>query len=164
MRKCENYMFCKPAGITLQGQFQLRIISDTGNIDVIVSELKQIDSPINSIKLTKVPRIQGDTYIDMGSNNGGSCSASGGGGGGWSGAATTTPRPPPAASSTPAWSSASVVDCSVQDGLFPDPGNCRGFIKCAQVRVMSCYFLLRSHYVRVTPTPRSAEEASTLTR
>ena len=37
MRKCENYMFCKPAGITLQGQFQLRIISDTGNIDVNVS-------------------------------------------------------------------------------------------------------------------------------
>ena len=41
MRKCENYMFCKPAGITLQSQFQLRIISDTGNIDVNVSETKQ---------------------------------------------------------------------------------------------------------------------------
>ena len=47
MRKCENYMFCKPAGITLQGRFQLRIISDTGNIDVNVSELKQIDSQSN---------------------------------------------------------------------------------------------------------------------
>ena len=47
LRKCENYMFCKPAGITLQGRFQLRIISDTGNIDVNVSELKQIDSQSN---------------------------------------------------------------------------------------------------------------------
>ena len=41
-------MFCKPAGITLQGRFQLRIISDTGNIDVNVSELKQIDCQSNS--------------------------------------------------------------------------------------------------------------------
>jgi len=114
LRKCENYMFCKPAGITLQGQFQLRIISDTGNIDV------------------SVPRVQGDTYIDMGANNGGSCSASGGGAGsGPSGSATTTSRPEPPAT-TQAWTSASVVDCSVKDGLFPDPTNCRGFIKCAQ--------------------------------
>ena len=105
----------------------------------------------------------------MGSNNGdGSCSASGGGGGdggggGWSGSVTTTSRPAPAAT-TPAWSGASVVDCSVQDGLFPDPNNCRGFIKCAQVLVnMSCHYLL-THGVRVTRIPRSAEEAFTLTR
>ena len=113
----------------------------------------------------KVPRIQGDTYIDMGANNGGSCSASGGGGGSGSGSATTTFRPEPAAT-TPAWTSASVVDCSVKDGLFPDPANCRGFIKCAQVLiVMRCYCLLRpGHCVRATPIPRSAEEVSTLTR
>ena len=68
----------------------------------------------------------------MGSNNGGSCSASGGGGSQsvWA----TSPRPTPAVT-TPAWSGSSVVDCSAKDGLFPDPGNCRGFIKCAQVGV-----------------------------
>ena len=98
----------------------------------------------------------------MGANNGGPCSASGGGGGG---SATTTSRPEPAAT-TPAWTSASVVDCSVKDGLFPDPANCRGFIKCAQVLIiMSCHCLLRpGHCVRVTHIPRSAEEVSTLTR
>ena len=37
MKKCENYMFCKPRGITLHGQFSLRVISDTGSIDVTVS-------------------------------------------------------------------------------------------------------------------------------
>ena len=101
----------------------------------------------------------------MGANNGGSCSASGGGGGSGSGSATTTFRPEPAAT-TPAWTSASVVDCSVKDGLFPDPANCRGFIKCAQVLIiMRCYCLLRpGHCVRATPIPRSAEEVSTLTR
>ena len=98
----------------------------------------------------------------MGANNGGPCSASGGGGGG---SATTTSRPEPTAT-TPVWTSASVVDCSVKDGLFPDPANCRGFIKCAQVLIiMRCHCLLRpGHCVRVTPIPRSAEEVSTLTR
>ena len=37
MAKCENYMFCKPSGLTLHGQFRLRLISDTGNIDKRVS-------------------------------------------------------------------------------------------------------------------------------
>ena len=41
MTKCENYMFCKPPGVILQGQFSIRILSDTGNIDVNVgSEIK----------------------------------------------------------------------------------------------------------------------------
>lgn len=137
LRKCENYMFCKPAGITLQSQFQLRIISDTGNIDVTVR--KWFKSLIISKSSVKVPRVQGDTYIDMGANNGGSCSASGGGAGsGPSGSVITTSRPEPLAT-TQAWTSASVVDCSVKDGLFPDPTNCRGFIKCAQVMIVRGY-------------------------
>jgi len=36
MAKCENFMFCKPSGITIHGQFGLRVTSDTGNIDVTV--------------------------------------------------------------------------------------------------------------------------------
>ena len=36
MRKCENFMFCKPSGITLNGEFGLRIKSDTGNLDAWV--------------------------------------------------------------------------------------------------------------------------------
>ena len=115
----------------------------------------------------KVPRVQGDTYIDMGANNGGSCSTSGGGGAGSgpSGSATTTSRPEPPATTSPAWTSASVVDCSVKDGLFPDPGNCRGFIKCAQVRIVRDYCLLRpAPCVRVSLIPRSVEEVYTLTR
>ena len=38
MKKCENFFFCKPAGLTLQGQFSLRLVSDMGSfIDVTVS-------------------------------------------------------------------------------------------------------------------------------
>lgn len=78
----------------------------------------------------------------MGRNNDvGVCNSEGGeGGGGWSSAAvvTTTSRPSPPSTTTTmtpssSWSGSSVVDCSVEDGLYPDPDNCRGFIKCAQV-------------------------------
>ena len=37
MNKCENFMFCKPSGITLNGGFGLRVTSDSGNIDTQVS-------------------------------------------------------------------------------------------------------------------------------
>ena len=37
MSKCENYMFCKPRGITLHGEYALRVTSDSGNIDLTVS-------------------------------------------------------------------------------------------------------------------------------
>ena len=37
MRKCENFMFCKPQGLTLNGQFSLRVVSE-GNIDVKVGD------------------------------------------------------------------------------------------------------------------------------
>ena len=57
MRNCENFMFCKPSGITLHGKFWLRVVSDTGNIDV------------------EVTRLVGDIYVDMGSNNDGGCSS-----------------------------------------------------------------------------------------
>ena len=39
MSKCENFMFCKPQGLTLGGQFKLRVVSDTGVIDVKVRQL-----------------------------------------------------------------------------------------------------------------------------
>jgi len=116
MKKCENFMFCKPSGVTLHAQFSLRVVSDTGNID------------------TQVSRLQGGNYIDMGSNNeAGSCGASGGSGSAPPPASTTSPvvvTSPP--TTTSSWSGSSVVDCSREDGLFPDPDNCRGFIKCAQ--------------------------------
>ena len=65
-------------------------------------------------------------------NAAGSC----GGGSGGSQSRPRPPRPsrpPPPTQTTSAWSGSSVVDCSKEDGLFPDPDNCRGFIKCAQV-------------------------------
>ena len=36
MDKCENFMFCKPPGFTLHASFGLRVVSDTGTIDVTV--------------------------------------------------------------------------------------------------------------------------------
>ena len=38
MNKCENFMFCKPSGVTLHAQFSLRVVSDTGNIDTQVKK------------------------------------------------------------------------------------------------------------------------------
>ena len=69
-------------------------------------------------------------------NAAGSC----GGGSGGSQSRPRPPRPsrpPPPTQTTSAWSGSSVVDCSREDGLFPDPDNCRGFIKCAQVKISS---------------------------
>ena len=94
----------------------------------------------------------GDSYIDMGSNNDGGCdSGSQNGITSPSGGVipTSTPSTTSAPSSTTlapttttAWSGSSIVDCSVVDGLFPDPNNCRGFIKCAQVKSMFEMFLV----------------------
>ena len=69
----------------------------------------------------------------MGTNNDGGCSDNTGGSGinPTSSPPTTTSAPPPP--STTVWGGSSVVDCSMEDGLYPDPANCRGFIKCAQV-------------------------------
>jgi len=109
MEKCENYMFCKPRGITLHGLYSLRISSDSGSIEVTLENIPE------------------GKYIDTGTNNGGACSPP-----------TAEPRPPSASTTTTAptttttFSSSSTVDCSVQDGLYPDPHNCKGFIKCAQ--------------------------------
>ena len=47
----------------------------------------------------------------------------------------TTPVTTTTTTAAPVWGGDSVVDCSRQDGLYPDPNNCRGFIKCAQVTV-----------------------------
>jgi len=115
MSKCENYMFCKPRGVTLHGEHRIRVISDSGNIDITV------------------PNIPEGKYIDTGTNNGGTCTAPGVGS---KPVTITTPRPRPTLPTMPPtttpFSSSSYVDCSVKDGLFPDPQNCRGFIKCAQ--------------------------------
>ena len=124
MAKCENFMFCKPSGITLHGQFTLRLVSDTGNIEVTVT------------------RLTAGSYIDTGTNNGGPCTSPSP-----SPSTSTPPRPtqpgppptrPPVSSTTTSggWEANSQVDCSVEDGLYPDPDNCRGFIKCAQVTSM----------------------------
>ena len=74
----------------------------------------------------------------MGSNNeAGSCGASGGSGSAPTPASTTSPVVVTSPPTTSSWSGSSVVDCSREDGLFPDPDNCRGFIKCAQVKTLS---------------------------
>ena len=87
-------------------------------------------------------------YIDTGTNNGGTCSAPSEGS---KPVTIPTPRPrptvPTTASTTTPFSSASYVDCLVQDGLFPDPHNCRGFIKCAQVE--PCRYSNSKHYFSV---------------
>ena len=131
MDKCENFMFCKPPGFTLHASFGLRVVSDTGTIDVTV-ERRSLECSCDSF-FAQVASLQGDTYIDMGSNNDGSC------GGGAVTPPTPTPPPPPTTTTTaaPVWGGDSVVDCSLQDGLYPDPSNCRGFIKCAQVTAVS---------------------------
>ena len=123
MAKCENFMFCKPAGITLHGRFRLRLFSDTGNIE------------------TRVAQLTGGSYIDTGTNNGGPCTSPPT----RPTTVTTPPRPPPTttprppeSTTTAGWEGSSQVDCSVMDGLYPDPDNCRGFIKCAQVTSMDC--------------------------
>ena len=125
MVHCENFMFCKPAGITLHGRFRLRLVSDTGNIE------------------TRVAQLTGGSYIDTGTNNGGPCTSPPT----RPTTVTTPPRPPPTttprppeSTTTAGWEGSSQVDCSVMDGLYPDPDNCRGFIKCAQVTSMDCLF------------------------
>ena len=37
-RRCENYMFCKPRGLTLRSSYTLRVTSDSGTIEVEVSK------------------------------------------------------------------------------------------------------------------------------
>jgi len=144
MRKCENYMFCKPAGPTISGRYKLRVSSANGNVDV---------------EVTGIPEGQ---YINTGSNNAAlSCNGQ---------AKPTNPTDavnPPApqiigdpCSPSPcgtnavcSTTSSSSASCSCvsghsgdpyshctpsgpggceRDGLFPDPGDCRAFIKCAQ--------------------------------
>ena len=88
----------------------------------------------------------GDSYIDMGSNNDGGCDSDSQNvvtsqSGGVIQTSSSSPTSAPssttlAPTTTTAWSGSSIVDCSVLDGLFPDPNNCRGFIKCAQVKSM----------------------------
>jgi len=122
MKKCENYMFCKPQGLTLRSSYSLRIISDSGAIEV---------------EMTDIP--EGD-FVDLERNNGGVCSPSSG-----SSSSTSTSRPIdmiPASTTvapivqtttqTTSYIPPAYVDCSIADGLFPDPHNCRGFVKCAQ--------------------------------
>merc|ERR1719391_1360103 len=118
MKKCENYMFCKPRGLTLRSSYALRIISDSGTIEV------QMDA------------IPEGEYVDLKKNNGGYCSGSTSGS-----TATSSPieliNPAPTLATTtvpPAtsYSPPPYVDCAVADGVFPDPHNCRGFVKCAQ--------------------------------
>merc|ERR1719266_2992046 len=129
MKKCENYMFCKPRGLTLRSSYTLRVISDSGTIEV---------------EMDTIP--EGE-YVDLKENNGGFCSGSGSESGSGSGStkpstATSSPMStsttlapivqtttmPPTSSYTPP----AYVDCALADGLFPDPHNCRGFVKCAQ--------------------------------
>merc|ERR1711953_1347834 len=121
MKKCENYMFCKPRGLTLRSSYTLRVTSDSGTIEV---------------EMDTIP--EGE-YVDLNENNGGFCSGSGS-----TKPSTATSSPmststalativqtttvPPTSSYTPP----AYVDCALADGLFPDPHNCRGFVKCAQ--------------------------------
>merc|ERR1711953_1383716 len=125
MKKCENYMFCKPRGLTLRSSYTLRVTSDSGTIEV---------------EMDTIP--EGE-YVDLNENNGGFCSGSGSGSGSTKpSTATSSPMStsttlapivqtttmPPTSSYTPP----AYVDCALADGLFPDPHNCRGFVKCAQ--------------------------------
>ena len=68
------------------------------------------------------------SFVDVGTNNGGSCSS---GLPSLPSIGSSTTAPPPTTSPTPT-TNPGLVDCSLEDGLFPDPHNCRGFIKCAQ--------------------------------
>jgi len=126
MKKCENYMFCKPRGLTLRSSYSLRVISDSGTIEVQMDEIPE------------------GQYVDLEQNNGGFCSGSGSVSGSGSGSTSTassspielisppttlaTTTVPPATSYSPP----AFVDCALADGVFPDPHNCRGFVKCAQ--------------------------------
>merc|ERR1719238_2204990 len=122
MKKCENYMFCKPRGLTLRSSYTLRVTSDSGTIEV---------------EMDTIP--EGE-YVDLKENNGGFCSGSGSGSGSGSTKpsiatsstmvststtlapiAQTTTMPPTSSYTPPAY-----VDCALADGLFPDPHNCRG--------------------------------------
>eukprot|EP00092_Neocalanus_flemingeri_P085141 GFUD01107092.1.p1 GENE.GFUD01107092.1~~GFUD01107092.1.p1 ORF type:complete len:281 (+),score=29.57 GFUD01107092.1:69-845(+) len=59
MKKCENYMFCKPSGVILnKGEYAIRVTSDTGNIDTPV------------VMIMEPPILEG-VYIDTKTNNGG---------------------------------------------------------------------------------------------
>ena len=55
MKKCENFMFCKPSGVTLHAQFSLRVVSDTGNIDTQVKNKVFLHGniPLIGIKITR---------------------------------------------------------------------------------------------------------------
>ncbi|XP_023347602.1 uncharacterized protein LOC111716389 [Eurytemora carolleeae] len=119
MKKCENFMFCKAAGGTIPAVYKLRVSSLNVNIE---------------IQLSGIPEGQ---YIDTRQNNGGpdcnppnqiiinpSTHVS------TQSPAVSTQQPTPHTTTTQ-----TVVvgpgNCS-EDGLFPDPGSCKGFIKCAQ--------------------------------
>jgi len=118
MKKCENYMFCKPRGLTLRSSYALRVISDSGAIEVQMDEIPE------------------GQYVDLKKNNGGYCSGSGSTSGSASASTESTSRPTTLATTTlpptTSYSPPAYVDCALADGLFPDPHNCRGFVKCAQ--------------------------------
>jgi len=124
MKKCENFMFCKPSGYILNGantNYALRVHSEHVNVDVEMSSIPQ------------------GQYVDTGKNNG-PCKAGGSAAPPPDNVAQPNPPPPapvkpePAPVPTPAPAPTEVPaagNCAV-DGLFPDPDDCSGFIKCAQ--------------------------------
>lgn len=121
--RCENYMFCKPRGLTLHSSYALRITSDSGTLEI------QVSPGSAPPQMAGIPE---GSFVDVGSNNGGSCS-SGVPSRPSTALSTTSPATaPPPTTTTPGYQPPRFVDCSLVDGLFPDPHNCRGFIKCAQ--------------------------------
>jgi len=137
MKKCENYMFCKPGGVVLGNSFGLRVSSVNKNIDVQVEGMPD------------------GQYIDTGTNNGGAqCSSvppsstsspttslstaltsalSTAISSAITSAFSSSSPPPPTTTAAPEVPVIPTsVDCSTLSGLYPDPDDCRGFIKCAQ--------------------------------
>jgi len=115
MKKCENFMFCKPRGYVLNGRnsrYALRVHSKDKNVDVEMSSIPD------------------GTYVDTGSNNG-PCQLGGGNTPAPENVAVTAAPVPTTAQVTQTTAPPSADSCQV-DGLFPDPDDCSGFIKCAQ--------------------------------
>jgi len=112
MKKCENFMFCKPGSIILKGKYQLRVESAKKSL---------------TVQMSNIPEGQ---YVDMGDNNGDAkCDGS-----------VRPVRPTRPSGSTTTRAPITTTTRRVpsgpgsceKDGLFPDPDDCRGFIKCAQ--------------------------------
>lgn len=119
MKKCENFMFCKPPGSPITATTWLRVSSQNMDID---------------LQMSGIPEGQ---YLDTGLNNGRlQCSLDSLPASEQQPGNVTTSSSEPASTSTEATLSASLAvssdgKCS-PDGLFPDPDDCRGFVKCAQ--------------------------------